>query len=264
MKTKITSLFFALILSLGSVSFAQTLLITDIDDTLKMSHVLDTLSVVDSSIALRDRFLGMSELYQAVATSDSVKIAYVSNAPASLMTTLHRQFLALNNFPKGGLYLKETMFQTGFKLKIIRQLLKDLKPSQVVMVGDNGESDPEIYAQIQDEFPHISFSTFIHQVYSVQNPTETGNSLKPGQKGFVTSVDLTLHFHQMGLLPEAKAHSMVEQSIPRILEEREDEITGELAFPAWMDCRDFQISVNDPSELFQKFMKKTARRCSQP
>ncbi len=66
-----------------SVGQAKTLLVSDVDDTIKLANVLDLSSAASYSFDEKSRFLGMSELFDLIKkdTSD-LSIYYVSRAPA--------------------------------------------------------------------------------------------------------------------------------------------------------------------------------------
>ena len=50
-------------LVLGSYAQAQTVLVSDIDDTLKISHVLDWADAAGNLVQMGNHFLGMSQVY---------------------------------------------------------------------------------------------------------------------------------------------------------------------------------------------------------
>ena len=60
---------------------------------------------------------------------------------------------------------------------VIRALLKALP--QKVLIGDSGERDPEVYAQIQAEFPDRVLATSIHHVRRAQDPKRLRNMMLP-------------------------------------------------------------------------------------
>ena len=55
---------FLLLLFLGTPSFAQTLLVSDVDDTIKLANVLSYANSVRYATDSKSRFMGMSELYR--------------------------------------------------------------------------------------------------------------------------------------------------------------------------------------------------------
>lgn len=265
MKVYIASVLLLLFIALNVVqSFAATkiLVVTDIDDTIKVSHILDSVDSASNATKVENHFLGMSQAFQILqAENESVKFAYVSNAPRFPMEQAHNFFLRYNDFPEGKLYLRDSFFDDQFKLDTIRRLLKTVKPEHLVLIGDNGELDVEVYQQIENEFPQISTTTFIHQLYSERNSSETGKKLTKGQFGFVTSLDLLLKWNQLAAVSKEKIDVFASKVVPEFLRQDPNADIGEIAFPAWMDCRDYLIPENSEASL-KKYFLFLKKRCS--
>ena len=84
----------------------------------------------------------------------SVPVFYLSTSPWNLYELLAR-FLVLRRFPAGPLRLtawgpsRTNLFRVPteeHKLTLIRALLADHPALRVVLIGDTGQLDPEIYA----------------------------------------------------------------------------------------------------------------------
>lgn len=52
----------------------------------------------------------------------------------------------------------------GYKLDTLRQRIEAFPGHRFVLIGDSGERDPEVYAQIQSEFPRQVERIFIRKV----------------------------------------------------------------------------------------------------
>jgi hypothetical protein len=263
-------LLFLAFLSFGISVSAKTLVIADIDDTLKNAHILDTDDMMVRSIETKDVFLGMNWAFQGLKTAQpETAFYYVSAAIEDLMWDLHKGFLKDNQFPKGQLILRKEYFGgDDFKILTIREILKKTKPDLVISVGDNGQKDVEVYEQIRREFPQIRFVTFIHQVYSSRAGDEQGTALASGQIGFATSLDLFLTWHSLNLVPQSQVRVFLSTFAPVYLNENPARDLLRMAIPAWMDCRDYQWSVNDSvfadmPELVE-VKNKISQRCSVP
>lgn len=225
---------------------AKMILISDIDDTLKNSHVLDKSESLLNAGRTQNLLMGMNVAYHAVKRGEpDIGFYYVSNAPRSLMENKHRKFLSSHQFPSGNLRLRPNIFQDDFKLTEIRKILQTEAPSKVILVGDNGERDAAIYAQIEKEYPHLEFATFIHQPYSRLDPEDRGGGLEPGQTGFITSLDLILHLRQLGVVTGADAMSFLRGFHAAFQREDGTAKVGMLAIPAWNDCRDLEWTAPD-------------------
>ncbi|MCE3010378.1 MAG: App1 family protein [Proteobacteria bacterium] len=185
----------------GSVSVAEgsrtsrsTILISDIDDTLKISHVLNTAESVGSAGKVGNHFLGMAGLFRHA----DIPTYYVSNAPESLMGASHELFLMYNDFPAGEMHLRKSLSDENHKVETLIEIIDRTKPERVILVGDNGEQDPAIYQLIQSRYPEIQFQIYIHWVYDSQGKSDRGAPLPAGQRGFVTALDLGLQWVQTG------------------------------------------------------------------
>jgi phosphatidate phosphatase APP1 len=138
--------------------------IADIDDTLRISHVLNRARLVRGTLA--EPFVpvpGMRDLLARLTPSPTDAVHYLSAAPWQLHAPL-TDFLTQYHFPPGVLYLRSirlkdrTLFQlfrepTEHKTLAIRRLLSIWPRRRVILIGDSGERDPEIYAAVAREHP---------------------------------------------------------------------------------------------------------------
>ncbi len=249
-------------LSFKGISHARTILISDIDDTLKISHILDKVAAVENSVHLENQFYGMSQLFNSLQSPQGIQFFYVSNA-LTYIHFLHADFLSQHQFPNGPLVLRENYFDKEHKFRSISKILLKIRPSVVLLIGDNGERDPEIYARIQKNFPKIQIISFIHQLYSVRSSIEVGKPILPGQLAYVTSVDLASYFRKLNLLSKKSYDDLVQTMVPEVINQRNDLYFGELAFPVWMDCQDFVRSNLDlTSDLLKAYSEMIKNRCS--
>lgn len=239
------------IIFLFSVStMAQTVLVTDIDDTIKISHVLDKGAALANTVHIRNHFYGMGELYSALQkTNPDFNFVYLSAAPEKLMEKLHTAFLKLNGFPAGDLILRLSLANKNFKLNSIRALIATRQPQRLILVGDNGERDPYIYEQIRAEYPDIQTEIYIHQVYSYRARKEIGVPPQSTQRLFVTSIDLARAFALTKDLPQHSLEQMALIMVPQLFKQNPRKQTGPLFIPGWVDCRDFFTAENlNPTE----------------
>ncbi len=143
--------------------------ISDIDDTIKISHV------VDKRLLLERTFLkpfeeapGMAELYRDWANSGAA-FHYLSSSPWQLYPALS-DFMAVAGFPAGSFHLRGfrlkdesffNLFKSSMRSKppVIKALLARYPGRRFILVGDSGEVDPEIYGEIArhhgDQIAHI-------------------------------------------------------------------------------------------------------------
>ena len=176
---------FILFLLLTHQAFSKTLIISDIDDTIKVTNVLSKTDSVINGIFSKKAFSGMSELYQ-VLNKDNNIIYYVSGAPAILKEVVGG-FLEFNNFPQSNkLILKNDSLSTyEYKVMNIRNLILKLKPDNIILIGDDTQFDPEVYQTIFEENPTVVKSIYIR---AIKNRKIPNNDL---MKNFFSSVEIT-------------------------------------------------------------------------
>ncbi len=253
------SILFAVIFSSVS-AFAldqhKTLLISDIDDTIKVSHILSYRGKVSRAADITTPFAGMSQMYHLLQkmNPNQTEIVYLSNAPEEIagvpaLKVSHENFLKYNDFPKGDLVLREDLGNANHKLNYIRKLINEKKPSVVVLIGDNGELDNEVYHQIFEEYKStgIKIMTFIHLLYSskaesVRFWSEVGKSIYPEQIGYVTPIEISVELQQQGILNQEALSWMIENVSPYIVNEKLNRVDAfkPITFPYFSSCVDFQ------------------------
>ncbi len=141
--------------------------ISDIDDTVLSSNVASKLRmglrVLLSNAHTRMPFAGVGALYKALEKGHGEEhnpIFYVSNGPWNLHDLLV-DFFRLNEIPLGPIYLRDwgthlllARKPTGtHKRTQIGQIMSFFPEVPVVLIGDSGEHDPEIFLDVAKEFP---------------------------------------------------------------------------------------------------------------
>ncbi|MEP0713819.1 phosphatase domain-containing protein [Algoriphagus sp.] len=153
-------------------------IISDIDDTILISHSTDIgkkfwLSVSKNAFSRRP-LPGVSEFYKKITSDSTIPIFYVSSSDWSLFDLI-KDFLRYRHIPEGPILLKDkhinlkNIWKSGggdhsHKLQKI-ELLMDLFPQmQFNLIGDSGQHDPEIYAQVIKDYPGRVKDVFIRIV----------------------------------------------------------------------------------------------------
>jgi Uncharacterized conserved protein (DUF2183) len=138
--------------------------ISDIDDTIKITEVTNRRKM------LRHTFLEdfacvpeMVALYRHWQQTRNAAFHYVSASPWHLYPFL-AEFLQAQQFPQGTLHLRDFRLMPGdlhrtlrpsrrIKLAHARGLMRRFPLRRFILVGDSGESDPQIYAQLFAQHP---------------------------------------------------------------------------------------------------------------
>ncbi len=144
--------------------------ISDVDDTIIETGVQRVAEMLLQTFAgselTRTPFPGASELYRDLADGDRNPVFYVSSSPWNLHAFLLR-FLTHRDFPRGPLLLRDLIGdRTGRarKHERIAEVL-DLHPQlRFVLIGDSGEHDPQIYADIVRAHPGRILAVYIREV----------------------------------------------------------------------------------------------------
>jgi hypothetical protein len=137
--------------------------ISDIDDTIKRTQVRDRRAMLLNTFARRfEPTPGMAAFYRSLARVPDTRFHYLSASPIQLYPAL-ADFVREADFPAGSMHLREsTTWRTlipgdqdsrTHKLGVIERLLADFPARRFMLVGDSGESDPEIYAQVARTHP---------------------------------------------------------------------------------------------------------------
>jgi len=132
--------------------------VSDIDDTIKVSNVRDRQELLANTFLRRfEAVPDMASTYRLLAERGAV-FHYVSASPWQLYPLL-ADFLREAGFPDGTLRMKLVRLadssalrvfgsQEGYKTPEIEALLKAFPFRRFVLVGDSGEQDPEIFADV--------------------------------------------------------------------------------------------------------------------
>ncbi len=153
-------------------------LISDIDDTVIISKATNLgeklwLSVSKNAYTRRP-FPGVSEFYQLLTRNGEFPVFYVSSSDWNLFDLI-RDFLTFRNIPIGPILLKDrhvnlrNIWKSGggnhdHKLEKIRFLMEFFPEQQFLLIGDSGQHDPELYADVIRDFPGRIEAVFIRRV----------------------------------------------------------------------------------------------------
>jgi phosphatidate phosphatase APP1 len=155
-------------------------LISDIDDTILVSEVNQTSRLLRNSLVVppesREAVGGMARLYAAWTNRnprpEATPVFYVSASPRQLTDSV-RRFLRKNGFPQGVLQLKEVSpgstdpirDQQAYKVQRASAILQAFPQTRFALLGDDGERDPESYAEVQARFGAQVLGVWIRRVH---------------------------------------------------------------------------------------------------
>jgi phosphatidate phosphatase APP1 len=149
--------------------------VSDIDDTIKISNVLDRDALLRATFLEPFRAApGMAAWYRELAERPGTSFHYLSASPMQLYPAL-AAFVRREGFPDGSFHLRETTSWTAIfatddsgthKMHVLSRLLAESPQRQFILVGDSGERDPEIYADIARAHPERILAIHIRDVTS--------------------------------------------------------------------------------------------------
>lgn len=137
--------------------------ISDLDDTVLVTRATRPLRVLRDALfgnaRTRRAFAGVAALYRAFEDAGGL-VAYVSSGPWNLYDLL-QQFLVLNGIPVGPMVLRDWGVDAAalptrhlhHKVREAEELLTAMPEVRVVLFGDSGQEDPEIYAALVERQP---------------------------------------------------------------------------------------------------------------
>ncbi len=173
--------------------------ISDIDDTIKISRMRAGWNVFAEALHVLEKhsFSGMPELYNALSDhGKGMKVGYIS-AAIPLTAFLGEDFVKANEFPNDFFQNRKDIFTSvlDYKVSAIATFIRSSDPKkQFILLGDNGEHDPEVFNQLMvmpDIRPRLS-KLYIHRLYSHLLKEVAQN----GQVPFLTTADLAQRFFE--------------------------------------------------------------------
>ncbi|AWN24635.1 phosphatase [Deinococcus irradiatisoli] len=149
-------------------------IISDLDDTVLKSDVTSLPqmlgTVLTGNARTRLPFPGVSALYRGLVREQGGlnPIFYVSSSPWNFFDLLWT-FLKYRRLPLGPIFLRnwgaELFSGNGHhKHGVIERLMQRYPALAFVLIGDSGEQDPEIYAEVVRRYPGRVLAVYIRKV----------------------------------------------------------------------------------------------------
>ncbi len=166
----------------GSGDGVHCVIISDIDDTVLVTHVAKILRMLATTFfgnaLTRQLFPGSVALYEALrrgpdaAADHNNAIAYVTSSPFNLHGLLYLIFKE-NELPPGAFFMTAwglnedtwiTRSHRDHKLESIRQVLGWYPDTPVILIGDSGQYDTSIYIETALAHPGVISQILIRDV----------------------------------------------------------------------------------------------------
>jgi|GEM_PF-362291 len=204
---------------------AKCLVISDIDDTVLVTDAARTLRMIATTLfgnaLTRQIFPGTAALYQGLLRGTDASnplqnpFAYVTSSPFNLHGFLQLIFKS-NGLPDGAYFMTDwgldetkwlTLGHQQHKVQSIRTVLEWFPELPVILIGDSGQEDSNIYAEIAGDYPERVKEVMIRCV----SDEERLNSVRSGWAERNLPIDLTIykdsleaaqHLHGKGWITE--------------------------------------------------------------
>ncbi|HET6777611.1 MAG TPA: phosphatase domain-containing protein [Gemmatimonadales bacterium] len=213
--------------------------ISDMDDTVIQSHVTDFIRaarmVLLENARTRLPFPGVAAFYRALVQGRSGSacnpIFYVSSSPWNLYDVI-AEFLDAQQIPVGPLLLRDwdlgpaLLRNASYKSGVIREILATYPRMPFILIGDSGQEDPEIYADVVATHPGRILAVYIRSVR--QHPEDSGAIRELAEGIARAGSTLVLADDTLTVARHAAAHGWIrEELLAEIgVEKRADEGDG--------------------------------------
>ncbi len=178
---------FFLLISLSSfTTFAGVTLISDLDDTIKITNVANKPRATYNGIFGRRVFAGMPEFFEEARKYASE--LHVVSASFKIIRPSVIKTLELHGIEAESITLRNPLLRGGkisYKLRAISRII-DSGVDDIVLIGDDVDKDPEIFVEIQRRYPGRILASYIHVIRN--RPLPEGEGLET----YYTAADLAL------------------------------------------------------------------------
>jgi phosphatidate phosphatase APP1 len=202
---------------------AELGIVSDIDDTVIQTHVTQRLRMIWTTLVenaqTRLPFEGTTELYRALAAGPTGRgqnpVFYVSKSPWNLYDLLV-EFLDLQQLPRGPLLLRDIGLHSegplDHKTTAIERILAIYVGLPFILIGDNGERDPDIYLQIAARHPGRIRAIYIREVGT--GPGRHRQLTDLAQQARQHGTEMLLVSHAREALAHARAQGLAPREPP--------------------------------------------------
>jgi phosphatidate phosphatase APP1 len=158
--------------------------VSDIDDTIKKSEVLDRQALVRNTFMEPFEGIdGMAAAYRRVDQSLDATFHYLSASPWQLYPFL-AAWMESDAFPAGSFHLRQVRpsrvksvrnfveSSRAHKISSVETMIAHMPERSFILIGDSGEHDPEVYGELAREHSDRIDRIYIRQVEGADNAPE--------------------------------------------------------------------------------------------
>jgi len=213
---------------------AARLIISDLDDTVIYTGVANKLAMLwrlfAASASEREPFPGAAAFYRALhrgaGENEDNPILYVSRSPWSIYPVLE-EFFRIHGIPAGPVLLLRDWGITyrnplprrapEHKQAMVDTALEVYDDLPVVLIGDSGQHDPEVYAQIAQQHPGRVSAIYIRDLEQSRRRTQELAAI--GEDLRTQGVEFTSGPDSVALAAAAASHGWISAAALREVRE---------------------------------------------
>lgn len=202
------TIIFLLSVVLSFNTSASVSIVSDLDDTIKITNSGDTVDGAINAALKSDVFTGITEFFKGTKTYANE--LHVLTASPTVLRPKIQATLKKRNIEYTSIILKDPMIHQSkldYKVKAIKAIMKK-NPDDFILIGDDVGQDPEAYGEIQRLYPNRVLAIYIHVIK---------NRPIPSGLQYWTSFDLFLREFVSGRMTAG----WVEQGLKTVLAEKD-------------------------------------------
>ena len=197
----ISHVFLFLFFLLQTNAFAKVVIVSDLDDTIKITNVGSAYQATINGVFKKNVFSGMPEFLRE-ARSYSEDLHILTASPSLIYKNVHRT-LNQNNIKFKSLFLRNIIKdRNSYNYKVGRlKYLMDKSDDEFILIGDDANHDPEIYDEIKSLYPNKVIAVYIHVI--------RGRELPLTSLPYYTTADLALRELEVGRMSVNSAKAVL-------------------------------------------------------
>lgn len=146
--------------------FAKNItIISDLDDTLKMTNVSNWTQAVRNALFSKKAFGEMPMLLEEMESYSND--LYILSASPKILNQRVESFLETHKLNPKEVFLRKIISRESkeeYKTSKVEYVLENSEDDKLILIGDNVELDPVVYTKIQKKYPHRIAAIYIHKV----------------------------------------------------------------------------------------------------
>ncbi len=171
--------------SLHFSAFAEIRIVSDLDDTLKITNVNNWSQAVRNALFSKKAFAGMPELIYQMQ-SYTVSFSIITASP-KLLNSKIESFLSHHELETQYLFTRDIINESDkldYKVKAIEKILSE-NPGELILMGDDTQRDVDVFQLIKKRYPKRIIAVYIHSIMNKELPK--------GFHKFFTALEIARH-----------------------------------------------------------------------